>query len=411
MKRISLSRIRLCIFALTGFILLACHNLQAATIQVTSSGTTPAVDSAISFTIKIWEKYLISTQPIKINLIYADLTTAGPLGITFPNGRRDFAGAPLDSVWYPTSLANAITGTETNPGEADLDIYLNANSTIPWYFGTDGMPGASKYDFVSVLLHEIGHGLGFLSLAKSSSGSGSLGYLTAADFFPLSPSFPWPDLQGKPSVFDYFIESTAGDRIADTSLYANPSSSLHAAFTSNSLWWNAPKSFIANGNARIRIYAPTTFALGTSVTHLNETTFPSTHPSTLMSPFISKGEINHDPGLMTLAMLEDMGWGILYPVGTEDGLQPMMVQTFPNPFAENLHIQLPSDHASLKVDVMDLSGRVLRNWNAVDAGNQTTLMWDGRDQQGHPVTAGMYLLRICDESGVTVKKVVKGSAE
>jgi hypothetical protein len=378
---------------------------------VTSSGTTAEIDSAISFTIKIWEKYLISAQPIKINLFYWDLTSAGPLGITFPNGRRDFPGAPVDSVWYATSLANAITGTETNPGESDLDIYFNGNSSIPWYFGTDGLPGAAQYDFVSVLLHEIGHGLGFLSLAKSTSGTGSLGYLTSADFFPLTSTFPWPDLQGKPSIYDYFIETTAGDHIADTAFYANPSSALHAAFTSNALWFNAPKSFLANGNVRVRLYAPTTFALGTSVTHLNETTFPASHPSTLMTPFISKGEINHDPGLMTLAMLEDIGWGILYPVGVEEGSEAHVLRAFPNPFETEINLQFPSDGYGSQVSVRDVSGRVLRAWS-MDAGSGlSTFQWDGCDDQGRRAPEGIYLVMISNESGVVVKQVMKVEGE
>ncbi|MCK7534680.1 MAG: hypothetical protein MZV63_28610 [Marinilabiliales bacterium] len=35
------------------------------------------------------------------------------------------------------------------------------NKEVKWYFGTDGNTPELLYDFVTVVLHEIGHGLGF----------------------------------------------------------------------------------------------------------------------------------------------------------------------------------------------------------------------------------------------------------
>jgi hypothetical protein len=377
-----------------------------ATFSVTASGTNPTVDSAIAFTTSIWEKYLVSTQPIKVNIFFWDLTSAGPLGITFPNGRRDFASAPLDSIWYPSCLANAISASETNPGESDIDIYMNASSTINWYFGTDANPSSGQYDFVSVLLHEIGHGLGFLSLAKSTSGNGSLGYLTSSDFFPLSPSFPWPDLQGKPSIYDYYIETTAGDHVADTSLYPNPGTALHGAFTSNGLWFNAPKSYAANSNVRVRLHAPTTFALGTSITHLNESTFPASNPSTLMTPFISKGEINHDPGPVTLGILEDIGWTISYPIAVDDAAPSLHLQAFPNPCVDQLHLRFTSDGTPTRITVMDAQGRSLESWEVNAPAGTSGITWDASD-----LATGFFLVRVENDKGAVVKKVVKALEE
>ena len=41
---------------------------------------------------------------------------------------------------------------------------------IDWYFGTDGSTPFSQYDFVSVVMHEIAHGLNFAGSMRVSSG-------------------------------------------------------------------------------------------------------------------------------------------------------------------------------------------------------------------------------------------------
>ncbi|MDV7399647.1 hypothetical protein RZS08_49995, partial [Arthrospira platensis SPKY1] len=107
---------------------------------------------------------------IKVNVLFFPVNGLF-LGLTFPNGRKDFPGAPLEATWYASCLANAITGSELNPGEADMDIVMAAD--VNWYYGTDGQPGPGQFDFVSVLLHEIGHGLGIVSLSDSPAGEGS----------------------------------------------------------------------------------------------------------------------------------------------------------------------------------------------------------------------------------------------
>lgn len=38
------------------------------------------------------------------------------------------------------------------------------NSNTNWYYGIDGNPPSTKYDLISTVLHEIGHGLGFSRL-------------------------------------------------------------------------------------------------------------------------------------------------------------------------------------------------------------------------------------------------------
>jgi hypothetical protein len=78
--------------------------------------------------------------------------------------------------------------------------------------------------------------------------------------------------------------------------------------TGNLLFFGGPLARASNQGNSVRLYAPTTYDAGSSVAHLNEATFRAGNPNSLMTPQISYGEVNHDPGPMTVAILGDLGW-------------------------------------------------------------------------------------------------------
>ena len=55
-------------------------------------------------------------------------------------------------------MANKLSGIDLAPN--DDDIVANFNSSFNWYLGTDGNAGM-QFDLMTVVLHELGHGLGF----------------------------------------------------------------------------------------------------------------------------------------------------------------------------------------------------------------------------------------------------------
>jgi hypothetical protein len=328
---------------------------QGSTFVFTNTGTTVQMDTALNFTGRIWGKFLNSTIPIKVNIYYTNLGPASNLAITIPNGRRDFANAPLDSIWYPSCLANSLDNVELNPGEADMDIYVNSSTN--WYLDTLGNPSAGQYDFVTVMLHEIGHGLAFLSLAKLDvSDFGSFGLVSSADIAPLTSSFPFPDLQGHPSTMAVFMENNAGQSLIDTTIFPNNSVALGNEFNSTSVYFDGPISNLENGGSRVRLYAPTTYASGSSMQHLNESTFPSSNPNSLMTPFINSQEVHHHPGDLTIAMMEDMGWNVNYIAGVSE-LAEISFTAFPNPAIDRLIIY-PQTNKGL-FSFYDMQGRIL----------------------------------------------------
>ena len=74
-------------------------------------------------------------------------------------------GSASLGVWVTRALADKRVGSDLDVGEPDIITSFNSNAAVGWYFGTDGNTPPSQQDFVSVVLHEIGHGLGFTSSA------------------------------------------------------------------------------------------------------------------------------------------------------------------------------------------------------------------------------------------------------
>jgi len=239
----------------------------------------------------IWANILQSSVAITISACWANLGSSSILGYSGGGPlQRDFSGAPLASTWYTGSLANALAGSDLNPGSFDMHITYNSNFT--WYYGTDGLTPAGQHDLMSVVLHEIGHGLNFSGFMSYSGGTGS-----------------WGGGTGYPTIYDTFMRDGAGNQLINTGVYGNPSVALGSALTSDNIWFHGSNAMAANGGLRVKIYAPSTWSGGSSYSHLDYAAFNNT-ANQLMVYAISAGESVHDPGPVTKGLLKDLGWTI-----------------------------------------------------------------------------------------------------
>lgn len=142
---------------------------------------------AFQFAADVWGAALPSTVEIKIGASFDPLTCDAGSAVLGSAGPQqvfsDFDNAPLANTWYPAALANKIAGVDLAPGASgtnaddlrarfnvSIDNNVNCLSSSNWYYGLDGENG-NDIDLVVVLLHEFGHGLGFISLVNSSTGA------------------------------------------------------------------------------------------------------------------------------------------------------------------------------------------------------------------------------------------------
>ena len=249
----------------------------------------------------IWANILVSDVPIAIEACWATLDSASTLG--YAGGQPlqyNFPEAISNTTVYVGSLANALVGSDLSP---DPDMHITYNSSFDWYYGTDGNTPSDQVDLVTVVLHEIAHGLNFSGSMSYSSGNGSWGY---------GVSYP--------NIFDVFIQDGSANQLINTSSYSNPSTALGTALTSDNLWFHGTKAMEANGGQPVKIYAPSSWAPGSSYAHLDYTTFNNT-VNQLMIYVVSQGESVHDPGAVTRGLLQDLGW----PTATSSSSTPSIV--------------------------------------------------------------------------------------
>ncbi len=172
---------------------------------------------------------------------------------------------------YPSARAR---GLGLSRGGAGRDLDIDVNAAADWYLGTDGQAGR-QFDLVTVALHELAHGIGVTSKVQATGWAGT------------------------PHVYDRNVVTGAGEgRVWASSRW----------LTSNDLYWSGPRAVAANDGVRPRLYAPGTWAQGTSYVHLDEATYPTGDPNSLMTPFFSRGEAVHDVGPILRGMMFDMGW-------------------------------------------------------------------------------------------------------
>ena len=265
-------------------------------INVNYTGFTPQAQTAFQFAVDVWEGLLNTSVPITVDASFSNLG-ANILGSAGPKlFYRDFTGATQVGTWYPVALANSLARRDLDTSNSDINAQFS--NAFNWYYGTDGNVPSNQISFVSVVLHELGHGLGFTGLMQHQSGRGSWGYNT-----------------GLPGIYDRFTESSSGQSLINTSLFPNPSNTLGSQLTSNNIYFDGKEANAANGGDRVKLYAPSTWTEGSSYYHLDEI-FNNT-PDALMTYSIGYGESILNPGPITLGLLKDMGWKLVNDSSTE----------------------------------------------------------------------------------------------
>ena len=266
--------------------------------------------NAVQFAANIWGATLNSGPTISIRASWealgceddgGTLASAGTLSL-----RGNFPNAPFSNTWFSAAQANALSGNDSNTASPEIGARFNINignagciDGAHWYLGLDGNEGFNGIDLVSVALHEFAHGLGFSNFTNAQTGA---------------------FVNGSPSVWDRFLrDNTSGKLWVDMTATERVASAIN----SNNLVWAGAQvtasvpSVLVNGadsSNRVRMFAPSPFEPGSSVSHFDR----SASPSLLMEPNISSG-LNHSvapPNDLTFPLFRDIGWNSASPQPT-----------------------------------------------------------------------------------------------
>lgn len=243
-----------------------------------------------------WEQRLDSEVEIIIDARFdtqfcsggsAVLGSAGPRGVGV-----NFNGAPRVNTAYPVALANSIAGIDISPGNPDIGTTFNSaidegclGENNKWDYRI-GVSTGSSLQLYSTVLHEIAHGLGFLTFVNGQTGQ--------------KPIFGGEEVD---DPYMLLLESATTDKAwVDMTNEERAESAV-----SNALVWSgsqavAQSSFLRAGriSGQPRMYAPSSFRAGSSVSHWDV----SLAQNELMEP--SSTAFNED--WLTTKAFYDMGW-------------------------------------------------------------------------------------------------------
>ncbi len=326
-----------------------------ADIQVSYTGYSAEQQTAFEQSVSLWEPVLNSTVPIKINA--RQQIVPGFVSIVIPNLIYNFAGAPQTNLWYPTALANALSGSELNPGEADIDIIINPNQN--WYLGAEANCPANQIDYISEVHKGLSYGLGYMSSFYVTSGMGTYGMLDPS-VLGLSTSFPWENMQGQPTLYDTHVLNSGGLYLTDPGNFSNPSAALMLQLTGGQLRWQGTWADMYAGNTQAVLYAGTYNLARTA--RLEAGTYLGTENAPGI-PTAYNGSCYRYPAPIVLGMLRDMGW-------TLDLVSLLAAPQGLSAYAEYQNVILSWNPPQTEYDVLNY--QVYRNGSLVGNANTSS---------------------------------------
>lgn len=195
-----------------------------------NQGTTVGQQRQIAFShaANIWGQTLSSPVPIVIAASFDTTMSCTASGAVLGSAGAtqifsDFPGAAKPGTWYSYALTNKLYGSEALDTpvpqiRARFNARLGATGCLtgtPFYLGLDSNHGAN-IDFVTVLLHEMGHGLGFQTFTDDQSGE---------------------QTNGMPSIWDYYLIDNVHNKAWAAMSNAER---VASAIGGNALSWNGP---------------------------------------------------------------------------------------------------------------------------------------------------------------------------
>ena len=155
------------------------------------------------YAMALWGNVLGTNSPVLIRASFPALSCTASSATLGSAGAMWVAN---DGVrYYHGSLTNALVGFDLNPGLPEIQARFNPNLGAPnclagsgWYLGLDGKTPAGKINFLNVVMHEIGHGLGVAGFIDKTTGAiPNLGSGALPDVYT---ALAYSNITGKPFI-------------------------------------------------------------------------------------------------------------------------------------------------------------------------------------------------------------------
>ena len=300
--------------------------------------------TATEYALELWSEQFAGIVPVTMQVLFQPMP-AGTLGSSQIMPHYFY---PTTQSWYCSSVGNQLVGYNVVPSQRDIIIRMNSN--FGFHYELNANPSGGKYDFVTIMLHEVAHGLGFSRMLEEDGRyryirpNGTQGY------------------DDNPGIYErQLFQGPNGPCITELS------QAERAALTkSGNLYAGAPGSNLlaANGGDRVRIYAPTVFATGSSIAHWDNSV---NNFSTFMKPSISSNFGLHAFNTRKIGILLDVGW-------TRPNNPNAVHVTFDGNGAEKeMPSQefLPGTPKRLRANIFTRPGYTFTGWNTSPDGTGT----------------------------------------
>lgn len=227
----------------------------------------------------IWADLIENIRvPIVVYVYWTPISNTAVLGAAGPRYLYLY-----ENVFYCDAMINQLLGRNQNPADEDIVMYINSDFRGTWYFGgeADGNPPAGHHDLLTVVLHELAHGLGVVGLIDEDgkyNGDGEHLY-----------------------VYDRYILDSNLDYIMDSQSMQDP------RYLKIRLQQNSNNLYFYNGAQQI--YNPTVFSQGSSLYHLDEHVYTTLNSkNSLLTPYLNSAERILSPGMVGMMLMNAVGW-------------------------------------------------------------------------------------------------------